>query len=65
MKLTLPTPFGYIGPSMLINYNPWMQHQFMGNEQRRSKEDEPIFTLSQIKYLLSSNGIEVDCNSTK
>lgn len=61
MKITLPKPFGYVGVSMLLQKSDkYYVNTFMGCDKRRDKTDTPLYTLSQIRWLLGSNGIEVE-----
>lgn len=60
MKITLPKPFGYIGVSMLQKSDNYYANTFMGCDKRRDKTDAPLYTLSQIHWLLGSHGIEVE-----
>ena len=60
MKITLPKPFGYIGQSMLEQNNDGSMRAFIGHNKRLYKTEEPVYTLSQIRWLLGSNGIEVE-----
>ena len=60
MKIILPKPFGYVGVSMLHKSDNYYANTFMGCDKMRDKTDTPLYTLSQIRWLLSSNGIEVE-----
>lgn len=60
MKITLPKPFGYIGTSMLEQNDDGSMRAFIGHNKRLYKTEEPVYTLSQIRWLLGSHGIEVE-----
>lgn len=60
MKIVLPKPFGYVGVSMLQKSDNYYANTFMGCDKRLDKTDTPLYTLSQIRWLLGSNGIEVE-----
>lgn len=60
MKITLPKPFGYIGPSMLEQNNDGSMRAFIGHNKRLYKTEEAVYTLSQIRWLLGLHGIEVE-----
>lgn len=52
MKITLPKPLGYVGVSMLQKRDSYYANTFMGCDKRRDKTDTPLYTLSQIRWLL-------------
>lgn len=57
--IQLPKPFGFVGQSMLLQKsNPCLNCTFIGSDKRFDKTDEPVYTLSQIRWLLSSNGVK-------
>ena len=60
MKITLSKPFGYVGVSMLQKRDNYYANTFMGCDKRLDRTDTPLYTLSQIRWLLGSNGIEVE-----
>jgi len=45
---------------MLHKSDNYYANTFMGCDKMRDKTDTPLYTLSQIRWLLSSNGIEVE-----
>lgn len=45
---------------MLQKSDNYYANTFMGCDKRRDKTDAPLYTLSQIRWLLGLHGIEVE-----
>lgn len=59
VTLNLAEPFGYVGPSMLGRPPRHTSQTFLGHFDRPTDKDEPVYTLSQIRWACTMAGIDI------